>query len=258
LSGIQCRLKDITLKRDGGFELSFSELEVNTIGERPVTKAPLMGKSGAGKSTLLNIMSAIEWPQKGLVTWRFPDNHEASWDNQGLLVSTTEALRRRYFGFAFQDSTLIPHLNVCDNLCYPLLFKGYSMKKARQTAFTKLSALLEREDLEEKDGLFYRFPFQLSGGERQRVALVQAMVHDPCVLFADEPTGSLDPDTRKIVMDVLLKWVNDERYLHNRLLLWVTHHKDDPVVYQADWKIKVDNGKVAWEVVLDEDEYLTT
>ncbi len=187
-----------------------------------------MGISGAGKSTLLNMIAAVEWPDSGTILWSFPDNNEQiRWSSRGPSSRQVTRLRRNYFGYAFQDSTLIPNLRVCDNLAYPLLLKGYSNQDALRKSRDCLESILVREE-EDIDNLFRRFPSKLSGGQRQRVALVQAMIHDPYVIFADEPTGSLDHSTRKLVMKVLYDWVDDPNYSGKRYLIWVHCSKNEP------------------------------
>ena len=94
--------------------------------------------------------------------------------------------------------------------------------------------------------LFERFPAQLSGGQRQRVALVQAMIHNPYVLFADEPTGSLDRETRKQVMNVLYAWVDEPQQRGKRLLLWVTHHENDPRDSGVQRMLYIKSGSCEW------------
>jgi putative ABC transport system ATP-binding protein len=114
-------------------------------------------------------------------------------------------LRRGYFGFSFQNSTLSSYLTVIENIAYPLLVQGISWQLAGEQAKTTLRAvLLSHEQLV---SLAQRFPNQLSGGQRQRVALAQALVHNPYVLFADEPTGQVDLPSRQQVMNVLKRWV---------------------------------------------------
>lgn len=207
-----------------------------------MNKLPLIGVSGAGKSTLLNIMAAIEWPQEGVVSWSFPDNKMITWGEQGPSAADARMLRRKYFGFAFQDSTLISHLRVRDNLCYPLLLQGYSAKTSHNKAVAALEKVLLADEKTYKMDLFQQFPSKLSGGQRQRVALVQAMIHNPYVLFADEPTGSLDRTTRKQVMQVLYDWVDDPKHQGERLLLWVTHHENDPRDADVQWLLQLKSG----------------
>lgn len=244
---ITCRLQNIVLSRDNGFALDISDFQLPPEDGLLHNKIPFMGVSGAGKSTLLNIMAAIEWPQRGTVTWKFPDNATIEWGLNG--PSTTEArrLRREYFGYAFQNSTLIPHLRIGENLCYPLQLQGCSAGQARDMALNALEKVLLETEKAQKDELFTRFPAQLSGGQRQRVALIQAMIHDPYVLFADEPTGSLDRETRKQVMQVLYDWVGEPEFLGKRLLLWVTHHENDPRDAGVHHMLHIAGGRHVWE-----------
>ncbi|MCP4701484.1 MAG: ATP-binding cassette domain-containing protein [Gammaproteobacteria bacterium] len=187
-------------------------------------KVPLTGISGAGKSTLLNALAAMAWPVQGSVTWTLPGVpvEHSSWTAKGSLVKANVLrLHRKHFGFVFQDSTLAPHLTIRDNLVYPQLLNGILPDKAEEEA----KKLLVRVFPDRKpNGLLGGFQHEISGGERQRVALVQAMLNAPYVLFADEPAGSLDKKTRETVMNVLYGWVDEDP---QRLLLWVTHHEED-------------------------------
>ena len=244
---IVCRLTNILLERDNGFKLTVDKFVLPPQSDGEINKIPFMGVSGAGKSTLLNIMAAIEWPHRGTVSWSFPDNTEITWGQDGPSAYEARRLRRQYFGFAFQDSTLMPHLRVGDNLSYPLLFKGYATVQARDIAWQALKKVLLDEEKQQQDELFKRFPAQLSGGQRQRVALVQAMIHDPYVLFADEPTGSLDRETRKQVMQVLYTWVDDQAHKDKRLLLWVTHHENDPKDSGVPYMLYIKSGVYEWK-----------
>ncbi len=221
-----CQLEGVVLRRgfdDQQFELSIPYLTL-LADKAANNKLPLMGRTGAGKSTLLNLLSAMDLPMEGIVSWKLPNEQAIRWDRNGLSSVMAKRLRSEFFGFAFQDSTLIPHLNVMDNLCYPMQLKQFSKIKAQEKAVKRLEEVLIEGEL--VSDLSQRYPLQLSGGQRQRVALAQAMIHDPYVLFADEPTGSLDSITRKQVMNVIHGWVDAKP--GERSLLWVTHHEHDP------------------------------
>lgn len=194
-------------------------LRPELIAENPLL--PLMGPSGQGKSSLLYILAALKYPSEGRVSWTFPDGKSCSWDKNGPSSEQATWLRRERFGFAFQDNTLSSHLTVVENIAYPLVLRGQSWSNAVLAAKTQLNdVLLPNEDINVAG-----YPHQLSGGQQQRVALAQSMIHQPWVLFADEPTGQLDYHTRLQVMDVLKTWVNNG---HNkRRLIWVTHHHTD-------------------------------
>jgi putative ABC transport system ATP-binding protein len=188
-----------------------------------------MGPSGQGKSTLLYLLAALKLPTLGTVTWRFPDDLKKTYlfgqHSESLRTKDIVQLRRNRFGFAFQESSLSPHLSVIENIAYPLLLNGNKWDEAlkdAETTFKKVLLPHEKEDENNLMDLMQSFPSQLSGGQNQRAALAQAMVHNPCVLFADEPTGQLDVKTRKQVMDVLKQWLKDGQ--GKRCLIWVTHH----------------------------------
>lgn len=200
---------------------------------------PIMGPSGQGKSTLLYLMAALKWPSQGQITWTFPDNQTRSWNTKGPTPNDASWLRRERFGFAFQDNTLSAHLKVLENIAYPLVLKGENWCQARQKAEKQLAeVLLPDEKIED---FIKSFPTQLSGGQQQRVALAQALIHDPWVLFADEPTGQLDYGTRSQVMTVLKDWVKPDE--NKRRLIWVTHHHtDDLEIMGIDTLLFVNNG----------------
>jgi putative ABC transport system ATP-binding protein len=185
---------------------------------------PLMGPSGQGKSTLLYLLAALKLPTTGTVTWRFHDDPKTYHLNQHSQSSRKEIvqLRRDRFGFAFQASTLSEHLTVRENIAYPLLLQGQKWNEALKTAESRFDHIMVDEDDKKKKRLLDSFPSQLSGGERQRAALAQAMIHNPYVIFADEPTGQLDVKTRQQVMRVLKRWVKEGQ--GQRCLIWVTHH----------------------------------
>ena len=241
-----CEVHDLFISRgnqhDKAFELRVPKLSLcpQTLG---ANKLPIMGVSGAGKSTLMNVIAAIEWPHSASskITWTFPDGEIISWSVNGPDPKHLKLLRRHYFGFAFQASTLIPHLTILDNLTYPLEISGYSRDQAREKAV----GFLERVVLDDVSSILGQYPHELSGGEKQRVALIQSLVHDPTVLFADEPTGSLDPVTRGYVMDVLVNWV--ETSPQEKFLIWVTHHADDPEEYKITRRLSVFDGTCQWQ-----------
>lgn len=243
-----CQLSNVILRRGDrkrAFELTVPGLTL-LADKNGSNKLPLMGRTGSGKSTLLNLISAMDLPQEGTITWKFPDGKTFHWGQSGLKSADAKRLRIKYIGFAFQDSTLIPHLNVIDNLSYPLQLKRISKYESLDTAAACLKEVLIED--EKVSDLSQRYPSQLSGGQRQRIALAQSMIHDPSVLFADEPTGSLDSITRKQVMTVIHKWVNNES--GKRALLWVTHHDSDPAEAGLSHRLLVEGGKCKRDPVL--------
>jgi putative ABC transport system ATP-binding protein len=184
----------------------------------------VMGPSGSGKSTLLHCLAGIYTPDKGEV-WFDGQRLDAFGDNR-----RTE-LRRTAFGFVFQFGQLVPELTVADNIALPLLLNRVSRKRA----YGKANAWLPRLGL---DDLGARRTGELSGGQAQRVALARALVAQPKVLFADEPTGSLDTLTGEMVMDLLVGLAREE----GTTVVLVTH--DARVAAYADREVMVRDGKV--------------
>jgi len=219
----KCEFKEVTARWPSREKDTLKDIQLNSTFVENHTMIPLMGPSGQGKSTLLYLMAALKWPSEGQITWTFPDNKTCSWDKKGPTSKEAAWLRRERFGFAFQDNTLSSHLTVLENIAYPLVLKGESWSKAYKKAEAQLPKVLLHD--EEMDEFIKSFPAELSGGQQQRVALAQAMIHDPWVLFADEPTGQLDYRTRLQVMNVLREWVKADTSKHR--LIWVTHHHTD-------------------------------
>jgi ABC-type antimicrobial peptide transport system, ATPase component len=170
-------------------------------GERVV----LVGKSGSGKSTLLNFISGIDLPTAG----------EVVIDSVPLTRLGEEArtlFRRRHIGFVFQFFNLIPTLTVEENLLLPLELNNQTDQAARQRAMS----LLDEVGLGSRAG---SFPDKLSGGEQQRVAVARALVHNPSLILADEPTGNLDAETGHQVLELL----NHLSRQQGKTLVMVTH-----------------------------------
>jgi putative ABC transport system ATP-binding protein len=184
----------------------------------------VMGPSGSGKSTLLHCLAGIYTPDSGEVWF---DGHRLD----TLSDTKRTELRRTAFGFVFQFGQLVPELSVADNIALPLLLNRVS----RKTAYPKADAWLPRLGL---DDLGARRTGELSGGQAQRVAVARALVARPKVLFADEPTGSLDTLTGAMVMDLLVGLAREE----GTTVVLVTH--DARVAGYADREVLVRDGKV--------------
>jgi putative ABC transport system ATP-binding protein len=184
----------------------------------------VMGPSGSGKSTLLHCLAGIFTPDEGEV-----------WFGGQRLDRLSEArrteLRRTAFGFVFQFSQLVPELSAADNVALPLLLN----RVRRKAAYQRAASWLDRLGLGE---LAARRTGELSGGEGQRVALARALVTGPGVVFADEPTGSLDSLTGEKVMDLLVGVAREE----GTTVLLVTH--DARVAAYADREVMVRDGRV--------------
>jgi len=184
----------------------------------------VMGPSGSGKSTLLHCLAGIFTPDKG----------EVRFNGERLDTLSDERrteLRRTAFGFVFQFGQLVPELTVADNIALPLLLN----RARRKAAYARASAWLPRLEL---DGLGGRRTGELSGGQAQRVALARALVARPKILFADEPTGSLDTLTGELVMNLLVGLAREE----GTTVVLVTH--DARVAAYADREVMVRDGQV--------------
>jgi putative ABC transport system ATP-binding protein len=184
----------------------------------------VMGPSGSGKSTLLHCLAGIFTPDSGEV-WFDGQRLDTLSDNE-----RTE-LRRTAFGFVFQFGQLVPELTVSDNIALPLLLG----RVGRKAAYAQADGWLPRLGIQ---GLGRRRTGELSGGQAQRVALARALVAQPKVLFADEPTGSLDTLTGELVMEMLVSTAREE----NATVILVTH--DSRVAAYADRQVLVRDGRV--------------
>ena len=184
----------------------------------------VMGPSGSGKSTLLHCLAGIYSPDKGEV-WFEGHRLDTLSDNR-----RTE-LRRTAFGFVFQFGQLVPELTVADNIALPLLLN----RVRRKAAYANADAWLPRLGLDDLGG---RRTGELSGGQAQRVALARALVAQPKVLFADEPTGSLDTLAGEVVMELLTGLAREE----GTTVVLVTH--DARVAAYADREVIVRDGRV--------------
>jgi lipoprotein-releasing system ATP-binding protein len=167
----------------------------------------VLGVSGAGKSTLLHIVGTLDRPTSGTVS--FDGVNVFDWDETKLA-----AFRNQKIGFVFQFNNLLPEFSSLENVMMPLLIGGSS----RNTAGKRAEALLEEVGL--ADRITHK-PGELSGGEQQRVAVARALIMEPEVILADEPTGNLDTETGKKVEDVLIS-MNKRRRI---TLIVATHNK---------------------------------
>lgn len=185
----------------------------------------LLGRSGSGKSTLLNILSGIDEPSSGKVIINDMDITALSEHERTLF-------RRNNVGFIFQLFNLIPTLTVQENVLLPLELTG-KLKKAHHQHVNKL---LKAVGLSERAN---SFPDRLSGGEQQRVAILRAMIHQPSLLLADEPTGNLDTDTSRKVMKLLTTLVRKE----GKTLILVTHNQE--LAQSADRVFRIRDGMIS-------------
>jgi putative ABC transport system ATP-binding protein len=182
----------------------------------------IMGSSGSGKSTLLSLLSGLDQPTSGRI--RIDGADITDWSEDQLAP-----IRNSTFGFVFQSFHLVPSLNALENVAFPAELRGD--KDARSRA----KALLDRVGLGAR---ITNFPHQLSGGEKQRVAICRALVNDPKIIFADEPTGNLDSQNGAGIIDLLIQLHRERR----TTLVLVTHAPE--VAEHAGRVITLADGKV--------------
>jgi lipoprotein-releasing system ATP-binding protein len=184
----------------------------------------ICGASGAGKSTLLNLIGGLERPNAGRV---IIDGHDLS-----TLSETEEAaFRSKSLGFVFQFHHLLADFTILENVMMPLLIQGRSQAEAKVAGL----AILKRVGL---SGLEARFPRELSGGEQQRAAIARAVIHQPALILADEPTGNLDDANGMVVFDLLCEL----NHVLRATLIVVTHH--DSFAEKLGKIMRLEAGKI--------------
>lgn len=200
----------------------------------------IVGTSGSGKSTLLNMLAGLEKPSKGQI---IIGGHHIEKLNENQLVK----FRREHVGFIFQSFNLLPTMNALENVALPLTFRGVS-KKIRLKKAAKMLSLVGL-----KKQCFHK-PTQMSGGQQQRVGVARALVVQPDIIFADEPTGNLDSNTSAEVMELMKKIVREQ----NLTLIMVTHDNHlasfaDRIFHIRDGKILKIENNTNREVTIDEE-----
>ena len=181
------------------------------------------GSSGSGKTTLLSLLSGLDKPSSGRVLLEEMDITEASEDDLA-------PLRNETIGFVFQSFHLVPSLTALENVMFPA-----EIRRDPQ-AHDKAAELLKRVGMQKRSD---NYPHQLSGGEMQRVAICRAVINNPKIIFADEPTGNLDSENGKAVLDLLLEFQKE----HRTTLVLVTHSID--IARIADRMIILKDGRIS-------------
>ena len=183
----------------------------------------LMGPSGSGKSTLLNLLSLIDRPTSGSI---LIENKTINFNDK----NTNDILRAKKIGIIYQQDNLLPDFTSLENIFLASLASGNDKK----------DSILKAKKLLNKIGLSNRsdhYPSQLSGGEKQRVSIARAIINEPEIILADEPTGSLDLNTAKEIFEILKNQINS-----NRIIIFATHNRF--FANKADCMLEIVNGNI--------------
>ena len=183
----------------------------------------LTGPSGSGKSTLLHIIALLDKPTTGEIFFRNKNFSKSS-------EKEKDSIRRKGISIIYQNNNLLTDFTALENVMMPLLNIGFSLKESLNKAMKTLTLV----NLSKR---FEHFPTQLSGGEQQRVAVARAIITEPDLILADEPTGSLDRKTSDEIFSLFLKLKSKKR-----AILYATHNRD--LSNRADYKLNIIDGNV--------------
>lgn len=226
-------LKDVS-KLYGFGDATTIALEEVSLTIEPGEFVAVMGPSGSGKSTLMNMLGLLDHPTHG--SYKLGERFVSR-----LRPNTRAKTRRDIIGFVFQSFNLLPDLTVLENVALPLAYKG--MTKTRR--LKQAGIVLERVGLSDRE---YFYPYQLSGGQAQRAAIARALVNNPSIIIADEPTGNLDSASSRVVMEVL-----SDIHATGSTVLMVTHNPEltryaSRVVFMRDGMIITDERSAIGEL----------
>ena len=188
----------------------------------------IIGPSGSGKSTLLNLLSLIDRPSSGSI---MIDDHNINFND----LQSNDLIRAKKIGIIYQQDNLLSDFTALENIYMASLAAGND----KELSFSKAKSLLRKVGLTSR---INHFPSQLSGGEKQRISIARALINNPQIILADEPTGSLDLNTAKGIFDLLKNQINS-----NRLIIFATHNrffanKSDCLLEIVNGNIKTING----------------
>ncbi len=210
-------------------EVSVPALRGISLTIHPGEFVAIMGPSGSGKSTLMNLLGCLDLPSDGVVQLDGKDITELDEDSLAQI-------RGKKVGFVFQTFNLISTLTALENVEMPLFFQGVPREKRRARA----AELLRKVGL---DGRMHHRPAQLSGGERQRVAIARALANDPEIILADEPTGNLDSESGKAILELLA-----QLHREGKTIILVTHNPEAAAYAQRIVRIR--DGRLVEEVAV--------
>lgn len=210
----------------------------------------ILGPSGSGKTTLLHLVAGLEKPTKGDIFVKGVCINRIKENDMALF-------RRRYMAFIFQSYNLVPTFTSVENVAMPLMFDGLGKTKREKMAKTLLNQIGLGKRLRNK-------PTEMSGGQQQRVSIARALINNPKIIYADEPTGNLDTKTTKEIMDILVDRVRENAVT----LVMVTHNEEltehaDRIIYMRDGRVNKIESRKTCEVsyfehsVIDEDQGVT-
>ena len=190
----------------------------------------LMGPSGSGKSTLLNLLSLIDRPTSGSI---IIDKKQINFNE----LNNNDILRANKIGIIYQQDNLLPDFTALENI----YLAGLAGENDKLSSINKAKSLLKKVGLQNRSD---HYPSQLSGGEKQRVSIARALINNPQIILADEPTGSLDLETAKVIFDILKKQINSDRIIifatHNRFFA----NKSDCILEMVNGNIRTVNARV--------------
>ena len=191
----------------------------------------IVGQSGSGKSTLMNLIGALDRPTSGF--YALAGHNIAEMNDNGL-----SDIRNQKIGFVFQTFNLIPRSTALRNVELPMLYSGISSGKRTKKAME----LLEMIDMGDR---MDHLPNELSGGQKQRVAIARAMANDPAIILADEPTGSLDSSTGRMVMDIFHKLHKEQ----GKTIVLITHNAE--LAQETQRMLTIHDGRIVNETIME-------
>lgn len=209
----------------GKGEAAFDALEDINLSIKAGESVAVIGKSGSGKSTLMHLLALLDKPTKGTV---LINNKDAT----TMKGTELDDLRNKSYGFVFQQFFLNANDTVLNNVVLPLKIAKVGRKERNQRGMEALKSVELTDKAKTKAG-------NLSGGQKQRVCIARALINNPSIIFADEPTGNLDSHTGKTVEDLLFK-LNREQHI---TLIIVTHDSD--IAKRCDRQIHIQDGKIS-------------